>query len=141
MTDYSEARQILLEAQREGEVLTTLGDIELPPGKYSEETGNWEEEHPTVRVVVKGDGGKPVAMAGSLEAVNNDPVYGGALLHIGGGFSDFQLECPALLVGVSVETDPYGDEQDEPNDQCPIHLSLACYCREGDFDAPPPLFK
>lgn len=97
MADYTEVKQILEEAKCGDEVLTTLGEIELPPGEP-------EEESPTVKVVVKSDGGKPVIMAGSLVSINNDPVYGGALLHIGAGFSDFPLDCPALAVSPDLST-------------------------------------
>ncbi|MBI2506753.1 MAG: hypothetical protein HYW00_01275 [Candidatus Colwellbacteria bacterium] len=97
MAAYDEVRQILERARGEDEALTTLGAVELPTGEC--------DDSPLVKVVVRGENGEPVVMTGSLISTNEDPIYGGALLHVGGGFSEFSLDCPALLISIPSEVE------------------------------------
>ena len=93
MAAYDEVRHILREKANEGEELTTLGEIELSRGE--------DDPDPVVKLVVKGENGEPVVMSGDLLSKNEH--FREALVYIGGGYSEFPFDCPALLVPLEVE--------------------------------------
>lgn len=87
MADYSKVREILERNRYESEILTTLGEIEMPTREY--------DPSPLVGLVVKGEKGEPVVMIGSLLSKND--YFRQALVDIGSGTSEFSFDSPALL--------------------------------------------
>ena len=84
-----EMRELLEEElwEGEGEVLTTIGEVKLADG---------HEDNPVIiKLVVKGEQG-PVIMSGELMSKND--TFREALVYIGGGYSEFPFDYPALAV-------------------------------------------